>query len=528
MRKLRIDVYAKSFIHSLYIVFVCGILVATTLIDKYNAQNTFQNEARWANGGYYLFAILIFGLIVMFYCNKENNLLSDKKYHFILTSIFIITLLIQTTVALWAPIISGHSDFGSVHDMAINIANGGSLEDNEYFALHPNNANIAIFLSLIYRIGNSWRFVIWTGAFLTNLSVVMMAVVIKKITGNKVASIITGLIAEMLVALSWRAFMPYTDNFGMPFIAALILIFVLNIRYEIKIPSMLMIGLLGAWIKVTALIPLIAIIVYMGIVYDLPAFIMKLVKDSIAGNIAVYKGRIISLIISCFLLFCLSNACFWVNNRYKIERSNEARGWQFMFMVGQAYENTGQVGGNDYEEKWRGILSEHNDRGDRLDACLDQAISWIKERGIIGNIKFYIKKLNVAFNDGGFHNVQPYNHDRAVHNVIYHFFSNDGDYYGLIVEIRQILWDMMIIMLSVQILLYRFFEGTMNTVYVFFELSIIGIIIYLFLLEGRSKYLYMFLPLILSYAGIAMDTALNSIRIICENIRSKKTGEYFG
>lgn len=527
MRNLRMYACVKGLIHALYIFFICGILVATTLIDKGNAQNTFQNEAKWANGGYYLFALVIFGLVAIIYCNKKNREFSDRKYHVVLAIIFLITLLIQTGVALWAPELSGGSDFGNVHNMAINLANGRSFESNEYFALHPNNANIAIFLSLIYRMGDSWRLVIWTGAFFTNLSVMMMVLVIKKITGNKVASIITSLVAEILIALSWRAFMPYTDNFGMPFIAAMMLVFVLNIRNEIKIPLILMLGMFGAWLKVTVLIFLIALILYTVISSDVPAFIRNVVNDCTTGNSIIRKGKIISLITCCFLIFGGAHVTSIIHNQYKIEQSNDARGWQFMFMVGQAYENTGQVGGSDYAEKWRDIESEYTDRSDRLDECFEQAISWIKDRGIIGNVMFYLKKLNVAFNDGGFHNVQPYNHVKAVHNAVYKFYSNDGEYYGVIVEIRQILWDMMIIMLSLQIPLYLFFRSKTNTIYVLFELSIIGIILYLFLLEGRSKYLYMFLPLLLSYAGIVMDRALCGIGIIYESLRNKTLEDRF-
>lgn len=520
VRYFRSGKWIKNIIHILYVVFFVGVLIATILVDRYNSQNTFQNEVRWANGGYYLFAVIFLGIISFLYSNKQRQEISDKKYYILLMVIVSITLFIQTAVALWAPVLAGGGDFASVHDMAINLAQGGDFEGDTYFAVHSNNRGIAILLSLVYRIANSWRFVIWTGAFVTNLSVIMMAIVIKKITDNKIVSLVLCFVGEVLIALSWRSFMPYTDNFAMLFVAAIMLVTVLEFESEVKIPIIIFLGIIGGMIKITAIIPLIAFFIYIVLISDAPEFIKLFIEDCKVGKLANYKRHIVSFLIFCILLLAIKNTALIMDNKYKIEQSNDARGWQFMLMVGQAFDNTGQVGGADYDLKWKEILSEYSDRSDRLDACLKQAIFWVKDRKILGNIKFYIKKLNVAFNDGGFHNVQPYNHEEVLRNVVYEFYSNDGKYYVIIAELRQILWDMVIVLLSLPIVIYIFKRKTMN-VYIFFECSIIGVITYLCLLEGRSKYLYMFLPLFLAYAGVMMDRMLKGMKFFSKLLKTE-------
>lgn len=307
--------------------------------------------------------------------------------------------------------------------------------------------------------------------------------------------------------------MPYTDNVGMFFVASMLLAFFTDMRYEMKIPIVLLLGYAGAWIKITALIPMIAMLIYLVLTIDYDKNYLSELKRK---NSNYKRSKIIIVVLVCLVLFLF--VALYSDNKYRIDYNNEARGWQFMFMVGQGYDNTGQVGGRDYVEKWTDITSKYINRNERLDECFEQAVDWIKGRGIIGNIKFYVKKINVAFNDGGFHNVQPYDHENVDHSLIYHFYDNEGEYYSFVVEIRQILWDLVLIMLCAPILIFS--KNKNIGLYLFFELSIMGIVLYLFLFEGRSKYLYMFLPLILTYAGVLMEQVFKGIEFILEQAKN--------
>ncbi len=48
-----------------------------------------------------------------------------------------------------------------------------------------------------------------------------------------------------------------------------------------------------------------------------------------------------------------------------------------------------------------------------------------------------------------------------------------------------------------------------NAEYLSFKITIIGITLYLLLFEGRSKYLFMFLPIYVSFAGVILSELLD-------------------
>ena len=507
--------WMKTIINIIYAVLFSGVLVGTLMIDKHNEQNSFQNKVPWANGGYYLIALILLAAICCLYVRRGQKRYSgERSFRIAVAVIFVFVLFLQTFVAKWVPIMDQPNDFGEVHNMAIRLANGGQFLGDEYFSVHYNNANLTILLSWVYGIFRSWRAIIMIGAVLTNLSVVIMTFIIRKLTHNPYVAIIMCVIAEIMAALSLRAFYPYTDNWAMPLIIGMIAAFVSDIRPVFKAPLVLLLGMAGTWIKITAAIPLLAICFYCVLTGD----VFRSVKDFFnkSGSKkrkAARKSRLLTLALCLAVLlggFVMSTA---LKMRYPIELSDDARGWQFMFMVGQAYENSGQSGGTEYEAVWEEIMQKYPDRKNRLDECRRQGMNWVKERGIIGGIGFYLKKLNVAYNDGYFHNIQPYDHDTVKPGIVREIYDNRGAYVIIVGELKQVLWDFSLICLAFPIIL-NLLRLKRKNICLFFEMSIIGVILYMFLFEGRSKYLYMFLPLYFSFAGIMLDQILKEVSLI--------------
>ena len=131
-------------------------------------------------------------------------------------------------------------------------------------------------------------------------------------------------------------------------------------------------------------------------------------------------------------------------------------------------------------------------------------------RGIWGNIKFYVGKLNVAYNDGYFHNLQVYppsaSHELK-QNLLYQLLWKDGgNLYQVSAGMFQTVWDMVLLSLMAGIVVFR--KRDFPKV---LELCILGVTLYLMLFEGRSKYLYMFLPVYLMTAGASLQYFLDII-----------------
>ena len=120
----------------------------------------------------------------------------------------------------------------------------------------------------------------------------------------------------------------------------------------------------------------------------------------------------------------------------------------------------------------------------------------------------------MAYNDGYFHNVQAGGasvSNELERNIYYELLEKEnGIYYQVSAGTLQVAWDFVLILLMLSVLLlYK------NGSYKLFEILILGITVYLMLFEDRSKYLYMFLPIYVSAAGISfaeIDGQLLKIR----------------
>lgn len=163
------------------------------------------------------------------------------------------------------------------------------------------------------------------------------------------------------------------------------------------------------------------------------------------------------------------------------------------------------------------IYDTYSNRNERMNACAKTAFGWIKERSVAGGIFYYLKKINVVYNDGYFHNVQPYDKSIVDKNIIYELCSNDGKYYILGAEVMQVLWDLILILITLDIIWGLFVkkDNEMNSV---FKVIILGITMYLMIFEGRSKYLFMFSPIYIVYAGLMLSELMKYINYIIKKI----------
>ncbi len=499
--------WMRIIIEKLYLIVMFLILIATLLVDKYNENNSFMNQANWANGGYYLLAALILFAIAFFYYKKKDKDIGKKTYYILLAVLFVLTLIPQILVSAWITPVTG-GDFGTAANTAVSLAEGGTFQGIEYYEIHPNNVNITVLLSWIYGIVGKWSLVVLVSAFCTNISVILAAYVVRKVTGNRLSALIIAALGELVIALAGRAFLPYSDTLAMPFIIGMFAVYFSGMKNRFKLPLILMLGMIGSWVKVTALIPMLALGIYIFLTASpfkgLAAYLKGMKKDGIRAG----KGLIIAVILSVLVLAGGFIAGKCVRKQYDYQAGEKARGWQFMFMVGQNNKNTGQVGG-DHGVYWKKIQKKYSSRSDQLKACFDTALTLISDRGPVGNVMFYIKKLNVAFNDGSFHDIQPYNKKNIEKNLIYNVMNNEGKYYRKVADVRQTAWDFILILLAIPLFLFLFGRKR-NTIFLLFEIMLLGIILYLMIFEGRSKYLYMYLPAIFAFAGAVLHRFLQA------------------
>lgn len=143
---------------------------------------------------------------------------------------------------------------------AISLSQGGSFAQNAYFIRYPNNANLAIFLSWVYRMLGDWRRMVFLGALLTTCSAILVSLAVRNFTKHRLTALWVFLAAEVLQALTWRAFLVYTDNFGMIFVAGVLFLLSTDLTYRWKVPLLCLTAALGSFIKVTVAIPMASIV----------------------------------------------------------------------------------------------------------------------------------------------------------------------------------------------------------------------------------------------------------------------------
>lgn len=364
----RIGQWIYRMVAGMFCVLMAGIFWATLVIDK-NFPNLFPNTVRHKNMFYYMAAACL-GIGLWFLYKKIK--ISSRLFYIAMVFIFLAAALVQWKVSTWMLVPNSGGDFGNVMGAAISLADGGNFQEFEYFKRSPNNANIAIFLSFLYRIFPDWQKIIFCGALFTNLSVIVTCLAIRNISHSNEASLFFTITGEVLVALTWRAFLAYTDNFGMLFTALAIWVFTQKLDFRIKVPVFLLVVGVGSFIKITNAILLLAV----GINQLLTVISAK------------KKEELLKFLYSLAVFAAVFGALITVQGRlrrfYLLEPGEYAVGWQYMFMVGQNTDCYGVVNGADSQLQ-SDLADGRLAAGEVKRACFKEAASRIISRGA-GNL----------------------------------------------------------------------------------------------------------------------------------------------
>ena len=245
----------------LFALLMAAVYTATLFLDR-NIDNIFENYAHWSSGGYYAAAILILLLVIKAADGSRGKFALDKRVlTLLMTFMAVLVAVYQYKLSRWMPV-NMANDFLVIREMAINLAEGGSFQDYlDYFQVYPNNVGIAVLLSWIYRVVGSWRNVIFTGLLATDIAAIVTGLTVYNSTKNTCVTLLASLLGEILIAMNWRAAIPYTDNFALLFVSIIIWVYTSGLGREYKAPLIVVSGMIGTWIKVTVLIVLLALLI---------------------------------------------------------------------------------------------------------------------------------------------------------------------------------------------------------------------------------------------------------------------------
>lgn len=415
-----------------------------------------------------LISIIIVALILI--VNKKicinSFLASSNKVFKILLSIFFLTFLIQCFIVQYFPI-KFNSDFALIKEQALWMSDHWSLAPTteRYFQSYPNNIVVSVICGSLYKMSHSWTFVMIFCSTIVNFSALLTSLLIKEKTNSKILPIIVLILIEVYYTLSIRTYLPYSSNIGMLFPVLTLFIYLTCKKSYYKWFAIFMVTTIGAYIKITTIIPFIAIICY-----EIVKFIFNTEKQfqRYFYNIA--------------MLFAVVIVAYGINNSLlkSLEyRSNDRlyHGITYFMMLGQDTNNVGQ-----WNEECSKIGYAEGTKEERDHLFLHKAEENIRKRGLTGNLKFILSKATISFG--------ATNKDTLMHNR----------YGGVFSLVRQSVW--MFFLLGLLLI----FKDVNFTEILILQLSIFGVLLYQVIFECGSCYVLLFSPVLFILSSISIKS----------------------
>lgn len=393
-------------------------------------------------------------------------------------------------------------DVHTIHEGAVNAL--CPTEDYEYYWYYylqnPNNIFITFILTVFLKVGdviNLEGYLLFTiaGMLLANISAFFTEKIVWKMTGNNTWAIISWLISAILVACNPWIVAPYTDVFSLCIPIGVLYVCVVEKNIYKKIFWILFVGIgIGYLIKPTN--------IFVGASF-LIVEIMIGKKEKVQSKKAILVGAEVILII--IFLVCLKGT---VESKlgYAQDKDYEKSIWYYA-MMGQNDDTGGEYS---YEDDQ--ATNEYKKYEDKVNFNQKQLVERIRNRGIKGNINFYIKKTLNDFGDGMFAwGNWPIINDLTdkpitwVRQVIEEYKQGD---------LVQCVWIFCILGSTLMPL-----RDSDDKCRLIVQLSLILLFMYLMVFEASARYVYHYVPIYI----VAAADGYHTVIVRCgENVGKKK------
>ena len=420
-----------------------------------------------------LTALSIYG--IKRYAVTLKSPISGRAYRLSLLSIFVVFFIIQTLVCLYVPL-GYYSDFIIVRDQAIHMASENSVIRSEYFQSYPYQLNIVFIINALYNIFGSYKGVeIFTTA-LVNLSAILTAMTVCNVCHNRKIALITAAMLNVFSTLCLKTYLPYSSNIGFVFPILMVYVYTSSMPRTKKAILMALVVVLGSRVKITTIIPFIAMLIFGG---------YKLIKERDFRSIAI---GIASVAVFYLPVIYVHNSLI-EKVGYVYDR---ARDHGFIYYVamgqnnptgGQYNYDIGSIGDKEFPSK------ESRDK-----FFLDMAIQSVKERSAIGQVKFFASKIAYCWGETKLDHLT---------------FSRYDD---ILLIIKHYTWYLALTLMTLGIFLIR------DSRYYMLLLGIWGVIAYIYLSEAGARYVLMYMPIVYMMAGWTVVSYINKT-ITCNTHR---------
>lgn len=399
-------------------------------------------------------------------------------------------------------------DIQEVRWIAEKMAAGEPLGYYYYLSIYYNNIPISYILGWLLKKVNEIsgypyysEFIhIQINCVLISLGGFFSCLTVKKMTKKVIPTVTALLVYLALPGISSWKIAPYTDTYGMLFPIMCIYFYLCYreaqrdfLRY-LFLEFSLLAGMGGGFIKPNVYIVVVAVL---GV-----EFVRLLLER---GKNWKY------FVIEVLLTLCLALAEKECMNRMIEELGLDYNpeinaSWQTYFLMGLNEETTGS-----YSEDTILIIGEfQTDKKMRNQAALDRAMGRLKEKGLWGTAYFWLRKMVMVFNDASFEwqtfswLPRSYPVDMSSNTVLTQelrdLFWPDAPHTGRYHAFCQLAWIFCLIGFPGLLMI----PEKKREQYLIFVVTFLGIFLYLMLFEARSRYLFVFLPLLIATSAMGM------------------------
>ncbi len=455
------------------ICFYCVFIISTATVVK----------------GSYIAGFLVIPVVVVlcflyFKYMKHNFRLDFTKAWVVLQVLSVVVMTFMTYKLAVEP----SWDWGSLVTTAYNYVNDGIIDNVVYYARYTNNQFWLTVLIYLFRLVKFICPVAEFSVFKTISSVISVIFVqititflyltVRRLWGDKIAFVF-GIITVSCLPFYLYAQFAYTDTPAMMLMSIATYLYLRFSKSNKKPVYSIILGLLGGLVfhvKVMGFILFIAIAIDMVLK-------CKDIKKTIV-NIVAYGISIVAVVVSLSAVVSANIPISdEMHDRYKYPPTH----WIMMGLNGE--------GGYDVQDVV--FTMSHDTYNDRIEANLEQIKIRLKEKGIKGTLEHvFSTKLartwgNTCMGGDDYIGRMP-----LIENGKFQkFFTDTGDWHWVCLVYTGIYHIIMIAGLFVYGIITVLKKGSSNIT--FLMLSLIGITVFLSIWECNSRYLLIYLPVIL-------------------------------
>lgn len=468
-----------------------------------------------------LLPICIIFITIAFLLKKPLNkiaIIGKKRNSVIFVSLavlfYIIMYAVNIEVSKCIAFYSGW-DMGNVTGSVYSLRDGHPLSEDFYYRLFPFNIFNVYYLYKLFGLAekipnypyNPEFIWIQFSCMLFSLSGLLSTLSVRRITRKAAPTIFSMILYAALVGISPWKIIPYTDTISFSFGILAVYLYILSrdvrtwLRYVLW-GVICITSFLGAQIKATIYVPLVAI----TIIQVVNSVSIKGVKEKIKHTTAV-----LVILIACFGLSSLYKSHVFKVVGYDTSQDLKLN-WSHLVRLGSNEYSTGGFSSEHYV-----LFYDYLDRPaeERHAEERRQIVERFKNRGLWGNLYFYLRKNVMNYNDGTFcwylegnFHMQEYGDltDNRFKPLLRDFFWYEGRFYRYFLTYSQFAWLFTLLLLPICALLpftsrEKESYGSIGAV----VLTILGITLFVMLFEGRARYFLNMSPVFVLAASLGFD-----------------------